>query len=164
MKQPLYKKDLLVGKARRSRINGPANCQAYVNIELREGENGTELSICGEIWNHLKTDVFLSGQCLDDMPDFISLWLVSRSKFERIREVWKRWHLNDLNPGCEHQRALMPIIIRERGDDFFNISNYDAIIDLPVFGYCPFCDGYIYGSAWLHEELPAEIVEEVKSW
>lgn len=28
---------------------------------------------------------------------------------------------------------------------------------------CPTC-GYKYGSAWLHEELPPEIIEEVKSW
>ena len=28
----------------------------------------------------------------------------TQSTIDRLYEVWKRWHLNDMRPGCEHQR------------------------------------------------------------
>jgi hypothetical protein len=50
--------------------------------------------------------------------------------------IWERWHLNDMRAGCEHQRVAG---IRELG------------------ATCETC-GYRYGSAWLREELPADVV------
>lgn len=29
-----------------------------------------------------------------------------RDRVLRLAEVWTRWHLNDMRPGCEHQRSL----------------------------------------------------------
>lgn len=29
----------------------------------------------------------------------------TRSEIARILDLWERWHLNDMNAGCEHQRA-----------------------------------------------------------
>ena len=53
-------------------------------------------------------------------------------------EVWKRWHLNNMRAGCEHQRALG-----------WEADGYDKHPSEP----CPTC-GYKFGSAWKAEALP----------
>lgn len=51
------------------------------------------------------------------------------------------WHLNDMRAGCAHQRASGVTRIGSK---------------------CTEC-GYSYGSAWLHEELPKEIIALAQS-
>jgi hypothetical protein len=58
-----------------------------------------------------------------------------------LLDIWNRWHLNDMKSGCEHQRAL-------------GWTSYDEHPSEP----CPVC-GYKYGSAWLREEVPADVLE-----
>ena len=58
-------------------------------------------------------------------------------KWYDLLEVWKQYHLNDMQAGCEHQRAIG---IKECGT------------------VCPEC-GYSYGSAWLTVEVPANVLE-----
>ena len=43
------------------------------------------------------------GQIYDDMKiiNFTKEW--SQKKLEKFIKVWKQWHLNDMNPNCEHQ-------------------------------------------------------------
>lgn len=60
-------------------------------------------------------------------------------------DVWAKWHMNDLQAGCEHQRKMGWRI-------------YD---DHPCEP-CPEC-GYKYGSAWLREELPASVIAFLQS-
>lgn len=47
-----------------------------------------------------------AGQCIDSL---VSIHTYSdgwdREKADKLRETWERWHLNDMRPGCEHQRA-----------------------------------------------------------
>jgi hypothetical protein len=56
----------------------------------------------------------------------------------RLRQVWERWHLNDMRAGCAHQREA-------------NWNN--ARIGEP----CQEC-GYRYGTQWLFEEVPPLVV------
>ena len=60
-------------------------------------------------------------------------------------EIWKLYHLNDMQAGCVHQRAL-------------GWNNYDEHPSEP----CPEC-GYKYGSAWLKMEVPKEALEFLAS-
>lgn len=78
--------------------------------------------------------------------------------FEHLLKIWERWHLNDLNAGCIHQRELMPQIKQERGKKFFYAENLYKIWELPEFFECPEC-GYKYGTAWLFEEVPHDVIE-----
>lgn len=55
-------------------------------------------------------------------------------------DVWKRWHLNDMRAECEHQRA--------RGETYSTHPSAE----------CPDC-GYRLGSAWLHEDVPADVLD-----
>lgn len=61
---------------------------ADVTIELREVSNGVELSIMGGIWNHIHTDYYISGQCLDTIAKYIRT-----PTFKRIYRLWKDYHL-----------------------------------------------------------------------
>lgn len=62
----------------------------------------------------------------------------------KLCNIWERWHLNGLRPGCEHQRAL-------------GWTSYDDHPSEP----CPIC-GYKYGTAWHYEPLPQDVIEFVK--
>lgn len=66
-------------------------------------------------------------------------------------DAWQRWHLNDMRPECEHQRALGWTYETHRDPE----SNYAG---LP----CPVC-GYRIGSAWLHEDVPADVIALLRS-
>lgn len=144
----------------------------------------------------------------------------------KLGEIWDRWHLNDMRPGCEHQRAdgwgsedlevityklnregwdlrrkaetaakvaavagkAADLTDEERATLAFDLGqrHYSAPdADGPLSGLmevdkrerkragwtrpdehprgvltkpCPVC-GYKYGSAWLREEVPADVVE-----
>ncbi len=60
-----------------------------------------------------------------------------------LREIWKRWHLNHMHAGCEHQRKLG-----------WESDGYDK----HPSELCPEC-GYAYGTKWNRIELPAEVLE-----
>lgn len=74
----------------------------------------------------------------------------TREMLVKFREVWRRWHLNDLRAECEHQRAL-GWTYEERHDS----RTYQG-------EPCPVC-GYHIGSAWLKEELPQEVIDFLES-
>jgi hypothetical protein len=73
-------------------------------------------------------------------------------KLERIKRVWKRWHLNDTRPNCIHQDVIST-------DLPFDEWNRLAEIETQK---CP--QKYRYGSKWLVEILPEDVVSEVMSW
>lgn len=129
-------KTLSFGKVDYNR-SGRKNCLVTVDVELKDGT----LSICGNVWNHLKSDTYLGGQCLDDLQKL----LPHDKKLARIVAIWDRWHLNHMRAGCQHQR--------EAG---WTWQTHPSV-------HCPMC-GYAYGSAWLREELPQSIIDEVTAW
>ena len=65
---------------------------ADVTIELREVSNGVELSIMGGIWNHIHTDYYICGQCLDTIAKYIET-----TTFKRIYRLWKDYHLKTVD-------------------------------------------------------------------
>ena len=136
-----------------------------LEIELRKEEKGQVLSICGNVWNLRLTDILAGGQINNELRRWLNkdklILSISKDKLSRILDIWDRWHLNNLNTGCEHQKKLMNEIRKEKGEDFFYASNYDSILKIPAFNKCPEC-GYKYGSAWMFEPLPNEVIEFVE--
>ncbi len=61
-----------------------------------------------------------------------------------LLDIWERWHLNDMNAECEHQRA--------RGETW----------ETNPLAICPDC-GYKLGSAWQYEPLPDSVVNFIRS-
>jgi hypothetical protein len=99
---------------------------------------------------------------------------------DRLIDVWRTWHLNGMKAGCIHQRAAgwqsCPGYHKEGeacpdpvGLPFPHApENYahepgrhcrNDAISMP----CPVC-GYRFGTAWLHDPLPPEIIAEVCAW
>lgn len=148
----IYRKTIELGKADYNET-GRKNCPVTIDIELREtvGEftdihhkkhnKILELSICGNIWNPRKTDIYTGGQCLDTILDYFPY----SKKVSRIAEIWERWHLNALKAGCTHQK---------QGD----YSNHEIAQQV-----CPHT-GYKYGTSWLYEEIPEDVIEEIKQF
>lgn len=100
-----------------------------------------------------------SGQCFDHVTP--------RTEAQKeLIKLWKENHLNDMNAGCEHQRAADWDKVRIDPSELPTESGHtdkDGIIatwirpdDHPkglLTKPCPEC-GYRYGSAWLYRALP----------
>ena len=125
---------------------GRRDCSASITVELRKAFNNyaqkqyIECCVTGKIFHTATKFCYEQGQCIDSIEEY-----VKDEKVKRIIEVWKRWHNNGFHLGCEHQRDLE----KNRQEHFGKI--------------CPIC-GYKFGSDLIHEELPDEIIKEIKSW
>ncbi len=80
------------------------NQKMHVEICYEKGR----LSITGVVGAMSNGDAKgAAGQCqdgLNDIDTFATGW--DREKVKKLLEIWKHWHLNDMRPECEHQRAL----------------------------------------------------------
>lgn len=156
----------------------PARNQAIVTLELRDTPNGPEVSVTGQIWErHGKwnRDVLSCGQNLDTMAEF----LVGVPLFDTLFGIWKRWHLNGMKAGCEHQRAArwdkLPIDPTKPLDSYGKHCGPDGAMTWNMRVWvnpkehpqgllgvpCPTC-GYKYGTAWLYEPIPANVMEVIQ--
>lgn len=116
----------------------------FVEVRIRMLEDGFKvLAMDGEVHDSRKRlySLVRAGQCLDEI-----LAMVPSDRMREIHAVWKRWHLNDMHAGCEHQRA-------------FESEPYDR----HAGEVCPVC-GYEYGTEWKREELPQSVIDQVRSW
>ena len=118
--------------------------KVVADITFKEKENKKLcFSMSGQYNDH-------TGQCFDTVK--------SRTKAQkRLINIWKEYHLNDMNSGTEEQEQALKDF---KGD-------YDAQCEfLKQKGLykVTLSDGtkYKYGTAWLHRELPLNLLEEVK--
>ena len=100
-----------------------------------------ELAIAGNIYERGR-DVG-GGQCIDTAA-LVQPGPWSAEDLARLVEIWRRWANNGLNAGCAHM--TLP-------ED----TSYDARKDIR----CPET-GYKYGSAWLFDPLPDDVIEDVR--
>lgn len=115
----------------------------YIDIEF--SESGC-LSICGE-WHGC-------GQICDELTDDS---LIPSDGFEyadllKIQTIWKEWHLNDMRAGTPKQEAFIK--------QWRQTNKYDytkACKALEEVGLL-FDNGYKYGSSWLKEDVPNDVI------
>lgn len=128
--------------------SGRRNCLAVLTWELADGR----FTMQGEIWNPRMTDIYVGGQCVDMVAGFFPKNAVAQC----MVAIWKRWHLNDMRAGTPAQEAWL----RQYGHG----KDYtETLAKLTEAGYNP-DNGYVYGSKWLTEELPPEVIAEIQSW
>lgn len=131
----------------------------YLTIDFKPiPEDAVKLSICGAILNSRHIDHTSGGQ----IDDKIKLLFPDNKSVQRLCEIWDRWHLNGMHAGCRIQEEAL----REFKYDPKNINR-----DTQAFEFLRACDGYEvskpgggtykYGEAWLFEEIPAEVIEEL---
>lgn len=136
--------------------SGRANCQAVITWELKDGQ----FSMQAEIWNPRHTDIYEGGQCVDRVASYFP----QDKKAARMVEVWKRWHLNDMRAGSPAQEQWLKEHPIDPAEYAYPKSHYEvASAKLAAAGLNP-DNGYKYGSAWLREELPADVIAEIESW
>jgi hypothetical protein len=153
--------------------NGRRDCQA----ELTWTFDGEEFSMSGAVWNPRHSDTHVGGQCVEQVAELAFFHPLA----QRMCQIWKKWHLNGMKPGCAHQRALgwdqLPIDhmkpLSTYGKHFhgqkqpsWNMLAWITPKEHPrgLLGKaCPEC-GYKYGTAWLRETIPAEVKAEIWSW
>ena len=107
--------------------------------------NGDARGGCGQIRDSVRDVPHLAG---DWTPDMIT----------RLVAVWDRWHLNDMQAGSPRQRAWLerfPVNVTYPTSHYVVASERLAAADLnPDMSH----GGYVYGSAWLREEVPAGVI------
>lgn len=94
-----------------------------------------------------------------------------RAKIERFVELWRRWHLNDMRPGCEHQvgdawkshdvevKNVITKRLETKRSSFVRVDEHpDGLLCKP----CSVC-GYKYGTEWKFESVPADVLDELRA-
>lgn len=142
------------------RFNLLPNPEGYrvvnVDLELRELLNkGKEFSASAMVWGRSRRDWEMGGQCLDKIEPSET---DNPGLYSEIVALWKRWHLNGMRPGCEHQRSQewdklkldesKPLTQQNMATWVRESEHPKGLLCKP----CPVC-GYEYGSKWLFEEI-----------
>ncbi len=84
---------------------------------------------------------------------------------ERFRAIWDAWHLNGMRAGSPAQRAYLaahPITDRLNHFDAACTSLRDAGLH-PDASYLHNGKPYLYGSAWLRDEVPADVLDWLRA-
>lgn len=122
-------------------------------------DDAVEVAIQGEAWaanadgsrDRRRAEGVAYGQIVD------TLRRVGTSRALRVADLWDRWHLNGLRAGCVHQAEAARAIYATMPDYAQDRARWDALSALP----CP--EGYKYGSAWLFEPVPADVLAELRT-
>lgn len=149
--------------------------EALVKVVVTWALNDGRFSMQGEVWEPIRGrwEMTSGGQCLDT----IKTLLPNDKLFAEMHEIWSRWHLNDMRAGCEHQRAEKwderPIYADKPTRAYVShadgTSSWNMLTWLPVekggllSAPCPTC-GYKYGTKWLKEELPQDVLDKINAW
>lgn len=136
---------------------GRRNVSLFVKIEW----DGRRLSITGvEGPTPTGNAAGSCGQVVDSLgriKNYAPGW--SYGKVRQLRRLWRRWHLNDAQAGTPKQEAAIKVEQAARATwgfpplrDYREICAYLESIGLLVD------DGYRYGTAWLHEDVPVDVL------
>jgi hypothetical protein len=119
----------------------PVDCTVTAKIE-KDNELRECLSIVGESYS-----LGRSGQIYEELY---------KAKLipELFYEYWKRWHLNDMRPGTPQQMEIVRGFRKENP----GASYEEQCMELSEHGLLVH-DGCRYGTKWLHEKLPQEVID-----
>lgn len=118
-------------------------------------------SMRGKIYNRLGTDILSGGQNLNEILSHFP----NHALFQRMHSIWHRWHLNHHRAGSPAQEEKLRNFTAHTRDWYGEATRMLTESGLnpdPDFLYKG--KPYIYGSAWLFEEIPPYIAAEIESW
>ena len=141
--------------------NGIKDNLVEVEVQLDEGEK-PRLSICGTVWNRLKTDCISAGQNLDTIRELIGF----SPLLKRVYPIWQRYHLNDMKAGSPRQEAYLAEY-RDGNSIKEDSLGYTERVDLlEKAGLHPDTqhNNYRYGSSWLYTPIPDDVIAEIATW
>jgi len=129
----------------------------YKDVDLNECERYTEITLSASVWRKgdRANDPSSSGQCLDEIR---AHWGDDDEDVRELVALWERWHLGGMRAGCREQEDFLrehPVEARYPESHFEKASEA-----LAAAGLNP-CRGYKYGTAWLVERAPEDVVKRV---
>ena len=147
------KKTLTFGKI--AYIDSKKNNLVEITIELKETKKGMAFSAIGGIWNSSKTDYVSGGQNLKE----IAKYFPNNNKLQRIVQIWREYHLNDMQAGTSKQMDALKNAEFVAGNDWYGnackfLESKGILTD----------NGYEFGSGWIFQEIPKEILKEIESF
>ena len=109
----------------------------------------------GEAWGY-------AGQIQDDLEGLVPGAGWTQEMVDEFLNIWRKWHLNDMQPGTRHQMDFL----REwrKGREILSYDYEDECKALAEAGLLEdsqyLVDGkpYRYGSSYLKFDLPAEVI------
>ena len=123
-----------------------------IEIELR---TDNVLSICGNVWNNLKTDIVSGGQNLDTLKPYFK----HDSLFNKLCLLWKNYHLNDMQACTPLQMAHLETVHHKCTDsnwyDWACLELEKVELLTTTYKNKP----YKFGSQWIKKEIPQDILE-----
>lgn len=156
--------------------------EVYVEARIEDCAQGKRLALTGVVLRNggslrRDNDWVSSGQIgIDVLREIVRPapgWTVEDAR--QLADVWDRWHLNDMRAGCEHQRADgwgERRIDPDKPTDTYGLhfegqrapswnllvwvrpgEHPDGLLGKP----CEVC-GYRYGTAWLYEPVPEDVL------
>ena len=130
----------------------------YSRISLTDGC----LSIVGVIGPTRNGNAQVCGQCYDQFKNvevFDVGW--NQSMLDEYISKWKRWHLNNMIPGSPRQMEW----IREQGVDLTYSEILEKMPESILHDSEYYHNGkpYSYGSAWLREPVPDDVIDWFKA-
>lgn len=142
-----------------------------------------ELSITGAIRNRSGSDILCAGQCLDviadrlkkswrksDSPAKKKVWQERYERFLELYDYWKKYHLNGMHAGTPEQEAAIEEW-KAAGNEYDYAEACEELKRRGLFevNYTGLSVGrryenepYRYGTAWLVQELPPEVISRVE--
>ena len=137
------------------------NNPVTVEVEWKPNNSGRMVfTASGDVWNHLHTDIYMGGQCLDRLNEFPSVR--NNSTFKKIYHLWKNYHLNDMHAGTAEQEAALKEHFGKNHADFYERCDYLKSINLFTVKHPYTGEPYAYGSGWLYREIPEEDVKLIE--
>lgn len=134
-----------------------------IDIELREREFTdweTKTTLVGYEFSACGSGLGYGGQCLDHFKEHAEQYIIDESRrelFNRVFDVWNKYHLNTLQAGTKRQTEFL----KENG---YLGKDYKEKCDFLKENNLYEDNGYKYGHGWLGQPIPEDIIKEVLSW
>jgi hypothetical protein len=135
---------------------------SIIEMELKETHKGWCFSASGLYGYHYNIhfqdwDYEGGGQCLDTIAKMYS----KNKEVQLIVELWRKYHLNDMNAGSPKQTEYLASLGEYKSYEWAceELKKVGLLYDKEFSPDKP----YKYGSAWLYREIPKEDLETIKS-
>lgn len=170
-----YEREFSLGKVDCFGTGRKAN-EATMKVSLRKREQGIEFSASADVWNHMHTDIYMGGQCVDEVVKLLEdakapEYTLKTARF--ICDMWEKYHLNDMHAGTPAQEAILKEAVKNGELERYGANNYEETCNyLKERGMLvdkdytteKFPNGYRYGCGWLFEAIPEEDLSLIKEF
>lgn len=140
--------------------------KVFITVTLTESDGCKRLSFTGVVGPYANGNAYGNcGQIVDSMEivKYAEGW--GHGSVVRLVELWHRWHLNDMRAGSPRQEEFLREWRKDHTYTYTSACDALSTIGLLIDSE-HLVDGkpYKYGTKWLYEEVPAEIIEEIFSF